>query len=67
MVDEIQTAVKPAKKALKTSVFLLVKSEHPLVEPFTYQRFEPGVPTETSEITQWLQMQIAAGLMEEVK
>jgi hypothetical protein len=65
MTDE--TAVKLPRKNLKTSVFLMVVSEHPLVEPFTHQRFDPGVSTETSEITPWLQMQIIAGLIKEVK
>jgi hypothetical protein len=52
------------KKHLKSSVFLVVTSTYPVVEPFTQQRFEVGVPTETPEITQWLQYQIDAGLME---
>jgi hypothetical protein len=65
MIDE--TAAKLPRKNLKTSVFLMVVSEHPLVEPFTHQRFEPSVSTETSEITPWLQMQITAGLIKEIK
>ena len=65
----VETAVtaKLPKKNLKTSVFLTVVSEHPLVEPFTHQRFEPSITTETSEITPWLQMQITAGLIKETK
>lgn len=62
-----QKTPKMPKKALKTSVFLIVNSQYPIVEPFTNQRFNPGVTTETSEITQWLQYQIDAGLMEVVQ
>jgi len=57
------TAKPKPKKNLKTSVFLTVTSQYPLVEPFTHQTFRPGVQTETSEVTPWLQMQIDAGLM----
>ena len=59
------TAKPKPKKNLKTSVFLTVVSQFPLVEPFTHQRFNPGIATETSEVTPWLQMQIDAGLMEQ--
>lgn len=55
------------KKNLKSSVIVVLNGEYPLAEPFTHQRFLPGIETETPEITPWLQAQIDVGLFSEVK
>jgi len=58
---ETKAATPP--KNLKTSVFIQLNGEYALAEPFTGQRFTPGVPVEVSEVTSWIQSQIDAGLM----
>lgn len=55
------------KKNLKSSVIVVLNGEYPLAEPFTHQRFEPGIPTETPEITPWIQAQLDVGLFSEVQ
>ena len=58
---------KAFAKVLKSSTFVLLKTEYPLAEPLTLQRFHPNQVTETPEITPWIQAQIDAGIMEEVQ
>jgi len=66
--DKAAEVVKPVpKKILKQSVFLVLQGPHPLSEPYTHQRFNPGAHTEVSEITPWLQFQIDAGLFEVIE
>jgi hypothetical protein len=67
MATTTAPANEQAKKALKNSTFVILKGEFPLAEHFTHQRFTPGQQAEVSEITPWIQAQIDAGLMEEVK
>lgn len=69
VTEEVKNpVVKPTRstpqKNLKTSVFITVVTPYTLCEPFTHQIFRSGIPTETSEVTPWLQAQIDAGLME---
>ncbi|WP_019865141.1 hypothetical protein [Methylovulum miyakonense] len=59
----LQDQVDLPPKALKSSTFIRVDGPYALSEPRTGQRFNPGQITEVSEITEWIQCNIDAGVI----
>lgn len=61
----VEAPVKKVSKPVDTRAKL--KANVPLFEPFLNIRFNPNAVVEVAEITNWMQCQIDAGLLNVVK